>query len=168
MKSFVAILITLCSLAMYSQSMTNEKLDDIYTSISDSIQGRSGTWQFYIKDVQMISIADSIHNRMRIMSPITDSNTLTDDLIKAAMIANFHTALDVKYAVTDGILWSVFIHPLKELSGHQVKDAVSQVYNANVNFGTTFASTGLSFPFSQLSEEKEKKEPNSSLKKKKI
>ncbi|WP_299521471.1 hypothetical protein [Winogradskyella sp.] len=168
MKPFLAILISLCSLSMFSQNMTNEKLDDIYTSISDSIQGRSNAWQFYVKEVQMISITDSIHNRMRIISPIMDSNALTDDLIKAAMIANFHTALDVKYAVTDGVLWSVFIHPLKELSEHQVKEAVSQVYNANINFGTTFASTGLSFPFSQHSEEKAKKEKNSSLKKKKI
>ncbi|WP_422106646.1 hypothetical protein [Winogradskyella sp.] len=168
MKSLLILLITLSSVFVFSQNMTNEKLDNIYTSISDSIQGRSGAWQFYVKEVQLISITDSIHNRMRIISPIMDSNALTDDLIKAAMIANFHTALDVKYAVTDGILWSVFIHPLKELSEHQVKDAVSQVYNAHINFGTTFASTGLSFPFSQPSEEKIRKEPKSSLKKKKI
>jgi len=168
MKSLFTLMISLCTLAMFSQNMSNDKLDVIYTSISDSINGRSGAWQFYVKDIQMISITDSIHNRMRIMSPIMDSSGLTDDLIKAAMIANFHTALDVKYAVTDGVLWSVFIHPLKELSEHQVKDAVSQVYNANVNFGTTFASTGLSFPFNQPVEEKEKKTPDGILKKKKI
>ena len=148
--------------------MTNEKLNEIYTSVSDSIQAREGAWQFYVKEVQMISITDSIHNRMRIISPIMDANALSDDLIKAAMIANFHTALDVKYAVTDGILWSVFIHPLKELSEHQVKDAVSQVYHANINFGSTFASTGLSFPFGQPSEENIKKDSKSTLKKKKI
>ncbi|WP_111683372.1 hypothetical protein [Winogradskyella tangerina] len=148
--------------------MTNEKLDVIYTSVSDSIQGKSNAWQFYIKEVQMISITDSLHNRMRIISPITDASTLSEDVVRAALIANFHTALDVKYAIADGILWSVFIHPLKELSEHQVKDAISQVYNANVNFGTTFASTGLSFPFNQPSEEETKKEPKSILKKKKI
>ena len=153
---------------MFSQNMTNQKLNEIYTSISDSIQGQKGGWQFYVKDIQMISITDSIHNRMRIISPIADSNSLTDDLIKAAMIANFHTALDVKYAVTDGILWSVFIHPLKELSEDQVKDAVAQVYNANINFGTTFASTGLTFPSSQTSEKKNKKDKKPSFKKKKI
>ncbi|NMH89365.1 hypothetical protein HHX25_17775 [Flavivirga sp. Y03] len=126
--------------------MTNEKLQDIYTSVSDSIQGNPGAWQFFIKEIPMVSITDTNHNRMRIISPIADSKSLSDELIKAALVANFHTALDVKYAVSDGILWSVFIHPLKELSEHQVKDAVSQVYHAHVNFGTSFASTALAFP----------------------
>lgn len=128
------------------QDMNNEKLQDIYTSVSDSINGNLGGWQFFVKEVPMISITDTNHNRMRIISPIADSNSLNEDLIKAALVANFHTALDVKYAVSDGVLWSVFIHPLKELSEHQVKDAVSQVYHANINFGTTFSSTSLSFP----------------------
>jgi hypothetical protein len=99
---------------------------------------------------------------MRIMSPIADSNSLNDELIKACLVANFHTALDVKYAVSDGVLWSVFIHPLKELSEDQVKSAVSQVYNANNNFGTTFSSTSLTFPgrITERNEKKEVEKPN--------
>ncbi|TBN04062.1 hypothetical protein EYD45_08540 [Hyunsoonleella flava] len=141
--------------------MTNDKLQEIYTSISDSINGQPGGWQFHIKEVPLISITDENHNRMRIISPIADSNSLNEELIKAALVANFHTALDVKYAVSDGVLWSVFIHPLKELSEHQVKDAVSQVYYANINFGTTFTSTSLTFPGSinnQPKEEEKQKE----------
>lgn len=130
----------------FSQSMNNEKLETLYTTVSDSIKGQLGSWEFYIKQVPIISITDENHNRMRIISPIADSNSLSEDMLKAMLVANFHTALDVKYAVSDGILWSVFIHPLKELSERQVKDAVSQVYYANINFGTTFASTSLTFP----------------------
>ncbi|MDO5969172.1 hypothetical protein Q4Q35_05065 [Flavivirga aquimarina] len=147
-------------LSSLSQNMTNETLHNIYSSVSDSIQGNNGAWQFYIKDIPLMSITDANHNRMRIISPISDSNNLSNELIKAALVANFHTALDVKYAVSDGILWSVFIHPLKELSQEQVKDAVSQVYYANVNFGTSFASTSLTFPgrLSTDTPEKEEKE----------
>ncbi|GAA4891613.1 hypothetical protein GCM10023311_15020 [Flaviramulus aquimarinus] len=136
--------------------MDNEKLETIYATVSDSIKGNPGAWQFFIKELPIMSITDANHNRMRIMSPIADSNSLSNDLIKSALVANFHTALDVKYAVSDGILWSVFIHPLKELSEAQVKDAVSQVYYANINFGTTFASTSLTFP-SNISEKEEEK-----------
>jgi len=98
---------------------------------------------------------------MRIISPIADANALNDELIKAALVANFHTALDVKYAVSEGVLFSVFIHPLKELSENQVRDALSQVYHANINFGTTFASTSLSFPWlgNENEEPKEKPKP---------
>ena len=157
MKTILIIFTLSFSLSMFSQNMTNERLNEIYTSLSYSIQGKSGAWQLYIKEIQIISITDSNHNRMRIMSPIMESAQLSDDLIKAALIANFHTALDVKYAITDGVLWSVFIHPLKELSENQVKDALSQVYYANINFGTTFASTSLSFPFNNQPEKPEDK-----------
>ena len=141
---------------VFSQNMDNEKLENIYTSVSDSIQGNSGAWQFYIKEIPLMCITDANHNRMRIISPIADSKSVSDDLLKAALVANFHTALDVKYAVSDGVLWSVFIHPLKELSDAQVKDAVSQVYYANVNFGTTFASTSLTFPGKITDKEEQK------------
>ena len=154
MKKFAIFL--LLPLFSFSQNMDNQKLDTIYKTVSDSIQGNIGGWQFYIKQTPLISITDENHNRMRIISPIADSNTLNEELIKACLVANFHTALDVKYAVSDGVLWSVFIHPLKELSEDQVKDAVSQVYYANINFGTTFASTSLTFP-GNISDKKEKK-----------
>jgi len=137
---------------VFSQDMSNIKLQTIYTAVSDSIKGDLGSWQFYVKDIPVISITDENYNRMRIISPIVDSKSLNEELTKAALVANFHTALDVKYAVSDGILWSVFIHPLKELTEAQVKDAVSQVYQANINFGTTFSSTSLVFP-GKLSEE---------------
>lgn len=153
MKKFAIFL--LLPLFSFSQNMDNQKLDTIYKTVSDSIQGNIGGWQFYIKQTPLISITDENHNRMRIISPIADSNTLNEELIKACLVANFHTALDVKYAVSDGVLWSVFIHPLRELSEDQVKDAVSQVYYANINFGTTFASTSLTFP-GNISDKKEK------------
>ncbi|WP_211344255.1 hypothetical protein [Flavivirga rizhaonensis] len=145
MKTLTLILLVL-PFCIFSQNMDNEKLDTIYTTVSDSIQGNPGAWQFFVKEIPLMCITDTNHNRMRIISPIADSNSLSDELIKAALVANFHTALDVKYAVSDGVLWSVFIHPLKELSENQVKDAVSQVYYAHINFGTTFASTALTFP----------------------
>ncbi len=158
MKKIVFALFLLPILS-FSQEMSNEKLNEIYISVSDSIQSNKNSWQFIINEVPIISVTDSIHNRMRIISPIADSNALDDKLIKAALVANFHTALDVKYAVSEGVLWAVFIHPLKELSEHQVRDALSQVYYANINFGTTFASTSLSFPWTGSEAEVVKQKP---------
>ena len=83
---------------------------------------------------------------MRIISPITEVSRLSEELKGAALMANFHTALDIKYAIANNILWSAFIHPLKELSEEQLIDAFSQVYYGNVNFGTTFSSSSLIFP----------------------
>jgi hypothetical protein len=126
--------------------MTNAKIGEIIESVGDSIQGDTGRWQFYIEDIPFICVTDSLNNRMRIISPILETIQLTEELKNASLTANFHTALDVKYAIANDLLWSVFIHPLKELSNHQVKDAIAQVYSANRSFGTTFSSTNLIFP----------------------
>jgi len=75
-------------------------------------------------------------------------------------LANFHTALDIKYAISDDVLWSAFIHPLRELTVAQVKDALSQVYYANITFGTTYTSTDLVFPGKAKKEAKQIKKGN--------
>lgn len=136
--------------------MTPSKLGTMLEKISDSIVSQKTQWRFIIKNVPFITIADSTHNRMRIMSPIVESDKLSEELKTASLMANFHTALDVKYAISDNVLWSVFIHPLKELTEDQVLDAVSQVYYAKVNFGTTFSSTSLVFPGKKPEKQSEK------------
>jgi len=168
MKKLVILFIVLASSLSFSQEMTNDKLQEIYTSVTDSIQGRLGAWQFQVNDITLISLTDTKHNRMRIISPIADTKSLSDELLKAALVANFHTALDVKYAITDGVLWSVFTHPLKELSEDQVRGALSQVYYANINFGSSFASTTLTFPAGKKNDDKPQKKPEPNFKKKKI
>ena len=83
---------------------------------------------------------------MRIISPITETSKITAEQIFKCMEANFHTALDIKYAISNDILWSAFIHPLKELSQKQVIDAISQVYSSVKTFGTSYSSSNLIFP----------------------
>lgn len=166
-KIIAAFFFTLCFNVVSSQdTMTNDKLQEIIESVGDSIEGQSGRWQFYVKDVAFICLTDTTNNRMRIISPIIEASRLTEELKDACLIANFHTALDVKYAVANDALWSTFIHPLNELSNDQVKDAIAQVYSANVSFGTTFSSTSLMFPGAQQKEEETEKKK--SIKKEKF
>ncbi len=61
---------------------------------------------------------------MRIISPVVEMADIGEEELLNAMVANFHSALDVKYALSDEIIWSVFIHPLRELSEYQVRDAI--------------------------------------------
>ena len=158
MKKLLPVFVLFFSFQVISsQEMNFKKLDATLTQISDSIVGNNSQWRFTIKNVPFICIADSTYNRMRIISPIANSNRLTDKLKTAALMANFHTALDVKYAISDNVLWAAFIHPLKELSQKQLLDAVSQVYYANVNFGTSFSSTSLVFPDKKPTKEVPKK-----------
>ncbi len=159
MKKIIVLVITfLCIGVVSAQQMNNSKLGEILTKKADTIQGQAGNWRFAINDKLFICLTDEKNNRMRIISPITEISTIDEKTLKNCLTANFHTALDVKYAISDEILWSVFIHPLKELSEAQIIDAVAQVYNANYTFGTIYSSTNLSFPGAIGKEKKQPKE----------
>ncbi len=147
-KIHVILMILFLSLSpfMQSQNMNNEDLEKIIYVVSDTIQGITGNWQFIIEDKLFICVTDENHNRMRIISPIIEEFKLSNSDRQKLLEANFHTALDARYAIANDFLWAVFIHPLKELSKEQVMDAINQVYTAVLTYGTTYNSTGLSFP----------------------
>lgn len=129
-----------------AQNMNVTELDKIIRSVGDSIQQNQGSWQLKYKEIWVYVVTDANHNRMRIISPIARVEELEDKHYIKSLEANFHTALDIKYAISEGWMWSIFVHPLKELSAHQVKDAFSQVYSGVATFGFTYSSGELLFP----------------------
>ncbi len=151
------MLLTLGATSVVAQNMDNEKLEKILYVVGDTLTGSPGLWHFSIGEVAMMCITDEVHNRMRIISPISETADLTADEFQAAMEANFHSALDARYAVAEGMMWAAYIHPLKDLRKEQVVDAISQVYNGVLTFGTTYSSTDLAFPKRQKKELKTKK-----------
>lgn len=159
MKNLLFIITLFLSLSVFSQNMNTEKLNKIIIQEADSIKRNGNSWNFSFKNKLLICIADTKANRMRIISPVISQQNLTREQILNSLIANFHTALDVKYALSNEVLWSVFTHPLKELTEHQVKDAILQVYNANITFGSIYSSTSLTFPATERKQKKEIKTP---------
>jgi hypothetical protein len=155
--TFLLICSSALTLSAQLNPMTNGDLGKIIYVVADSIKGSEGNWQFMIKDRFLVCITDEAHDRMRIMSPIIEQKKLDYKELLKLMEANFHTALDVKYAISDEILWSVYIHPLKALQKSEVLSAINQVYTAALTFGTTYNSTGLSFPDIKQKKEKEKR-----------
>ena len=73
------------------------------------------------------------------------TNELTDDEARLLLAANFDRALDARYAVARGYVWSVFIHPLSLLTDAQFIDGVSQVVTLADTYGTSYTSTDLVF-----------------------
>jgi len=148
-KGITTIVLIVCmtqSLLVSAQKMDNKIINTVIEVVADSIRGQEGNWQFMIKNRLLICITDQQNNRMRIISPIIEQKKLAYvDMLKL-MEANYHTALDVKYAISDDLLWSVYIHPLRELNKKQLLNAINQVYTAAETYGTTYNSTGLAFP----------------------
>ena len=126
--------------------MNNSKLNSMFNTLADEIEGENGAWQFIIDSTLFICLTDEYNNRMRIISPIDEIVNLSEDEYMKCLEANFHTALDARYAITDGILWAAYIHPLKEQTAEQVLAALSQVYSCVKTFGSEYSSGVLAFP----------------------
>jgi len=126
--------------------MNNKKIGEIVKELTDTIEGGDGFWNLTVNSMKLTIITDEANNRMRVITPIAYLTDLDGDMLKKAMEANFHSALDIKYCVSEEIMWSAFIHPLKELSENQLKDAIGQVYFGALTFGGSYTSTNLTFP----------------------
>jgi len=157
MKFLSVLFLLLLGNALFSQEMNNQKLLEIIEKHADTVAGVPGNWQFLYKETPILCVTDQNNNRMRFVCPITESKNLDKDLLLDSLTANFHSALDVKYAISNGILWSAYVHPLKELSDTQVESAISQVYLAAKTFGTTFTSTELIFGGGNATQKQEEK-----------
>ena len=136
----------LFAIAAFSQKeMNNVKMDSILHQIGEKVEGKLGNWQLIYGDRVLFIITDQTYNRMRIFTPIIEQKDLEKGELEAMLEANFHAALDAKYALYADFVVSLFTHPLQELTAHQFKDAVKQVAVAAQNFGTTYSSTDFIF-----------------------
>ncbi|WP_459209899.1 hypothetical protein [Aquimarina rhabdastrellae] len=153
MRFIFLFFLLFCTTLVEAQQMNNQRLYELIKKNADTIDGLEGRWQFIYKKMPMLCVTDQKNNRMRIITPITTSDKLDKDLLLDTLTANFHSALDVKYAISDSILWSIYVHPLKELTPQEVESAIVQVYSAAATFGTTFSSTKLLFGGNRLEEE---------------
>jgi hypothetical protein len=128
-----------------SAQMDNTKLEVLLSQQVDSIIGTPGRWQVTYQELPMMIITDETNDRMRIIAPIVDIDKLDKEVLLDCLVANYHTALDVKYAVSNDVMWSVFIHPLSPLTEGELKSAIEQVYFAVATFGGSYTSTQLLF-----------------------
>ena len=125
--------------------MSNQKIDAILRAESEMVEGKDGSWRALFGQRILMVITDENNNRMRIIAPVVEEKELKKAQYEEMLRAQFHKALDIKYALFDGVLWSMYAHPLKELTEAQFKDAISQVYFGAENFGGSYKSTGIQF-----------------------
>ncbi len=119
--------------------MTLERLAGIVQAIDEGAIAQGPTLQFAIDDIPVMIIADAANDRMRAMVPIANADALTPEDLMRLMQANFDTALDARYAVANGRLWGVFIHPLAPLERDQLISALIQTVNVARTYGQTYS-----------------------------
>ena len=136
-----------------SAGMTQSELKKIITEIAENVQGSANNITFYYNGANMALLSNVAANRMRIIAPVISAKDMSEQQILASLVSNYHLALDARYAIGDGVLYSVYIHPLKELTDEQLVSAVRQVATLRNTFGTSYTSGELSFGIQTQTEE---------------
>lgn len=127
------------------EPMTQEKMEKILRAIGAEARGVPGLLEFKVKEVVLVCISDPAHDRMRIIAQIRPLSDLTSEQLEAILEANFHSALDARYATSQGILYAAFIHPLSSLTERELRSAAFQVASLTLTFGSTYSSGNLIF-----------------------
>ncbi len=145
--------------------MNPEKITQILTTLNIECEQSGNVINCVIQGYNLTIIYDLNADRMRMVIPIVEVKDITQDHINQAMEANFHTALDARYAISNDIVWAVFIHPLSDLSESLFSSALQQTLFTAATFGKEYSSGILNFPKNnEDAEDEESEQQNNSPK----
>lgn len=129
-----------------SVPMTLDRMNSLIEAIDGSVVRKSdGYWNLKIDGVPVLVIADAGHDRMSILVGIVKVDKLDPEVYLRLMQANFDSALDARYAVVRGVLWSAFLHPLGSLNDSQFLKGVGQTVNLARTYGVPYSSGLMNF-----------------------
>ncbi len=121
-------------------AMTLDRLHAIIQKVDAEAKREGNSWQFTIAKRPMIVVSDPNADRMRIITPIANASALDAAMLERLMQANYDAALDARYALGQGLLWGVFIHPLSSLKERDFLSGLGQTVNVALSFGGSFTS----------------------------
>lgn len=84
-------------------------------------------------------------NRLRIVVFIAATVSVDQPQMAALLAANYHSALDARYAFADDAVVAAFLHPLRELAAEQFVLGFSQAVRCAETYGGEFSGGTLSF-----------------------
>ncbi len=154
MRILVAVFLTVICQSCFSaepekplahQAMTNEGIKKHIESLGLELEGDDGFWTLIVKEQPVQIITDTKADRMRIIAPIVKADELSKGMLYRLMQANFESALDARYAITNEVVWGTYIHPLSPMTNNELESGLVQVLSLVATFGTSFSSTGFTF-----------------------
>lgn len=119
--------------------MTLMRMIDILQAVDPEARVVDRVIELTIDGIPIIVITDPRADRMRAMVPIRSADGLDPAELMRLMQANFDSALDARYAVAQGRLWGVFIHPLSPLEKDQLLSGLVQTINVARTYGSLYS-----------------------------
>lgn len=96
--------------------------------------------EFNVNTVPVLMVYDINADRMRLMAPVEDADKLGAEQLTRLMQANFDSALDARYALARGVLWSTFLHSLSDLGDEEFAKGLGQMVNLVATYGSSYSS----------------------------
>ncbi len=132
--------------------MNNQDIDNIFKklgiahSVSKIETYPNIRWLLQASGIPILVQTQESVNRMRIVAFIKKISEADHSHYNTMLTANYHSALDVRYALTDDeFVVAAFLHPLNELSMEQFFQALMQVISCAKTFGESFSGGLLHF-----------------------
>ncbi len=138
---FRILLLTLClasPLAAQEAAMTPERLLEIIVDVDPEAIVTGGGVELTIDDIPVLVVFAPAADRMRAMVPIASVEDVTPEEMERMMQANFDTALDARYAVAQGRVWGLYLHPLAALEREQFLSGLAQTVNLARTYGSLY------------------------------
>lgn len=150
-RLFTAFLImsAWCYSSVAIAKMTPKLLFSTITQYAENVQQEGNLIGFSYKGIGVYCIFDAKADRMRLISPIIEVEKVPQEALIVALQANYHSVLDARYAIGNGLVHAAFIHPLSPLSVPELESAIRQVSHAALTFGDEYSSGELFFPGQQ-------------------
>ena len=120
-------------------AMTPERLVDIILALDPDAAINANGIELTIEDIPVLVVMAPNADRMRAMVPIASVEDVTPEEMNRMMQANFDTALDARYAVAQGRVWGIFIHPLGALERAEFLSGLAQTVNLARTYGTLYS-----------------------------
>lgn len=131
--------------ALPEQGMTLDRMALILQALDPDARFLGNGFELTVADVPVLVIADVRADRMRALVPIASEDGLTPKDYARMMQANFDSALDARYAVANGKVWGVFIHPLSPLEKDQLISGIAQTVNIAQTYGGLYTGGAMQF-----------------------
>ena len=120
--------------------MTVDRIETIIERLDEDYERNGNSILFSFAERQILLVSDPAADRMRIMIPVNDAAALDPEELMRLMQANFDSALDARYAIANGTLWSTFLHRLSTLTEIDFLSGIGQTINTADSFGTSYSS----------------------------
>jgi hypothetical protein len=115
-------------------AMTVERVLKILKERDITSQGKSGQWEFSYEGRQVFLLADSEHNRIRLVTPVVRLDLLRQnadfkevELLQEMLASDYLATGDVRFCLNNHIIWVAFLHPLDSLNERDLLNALEQL-----------------------------------------